>query len=71
MSSYIVTFKPDCPDAEIQKAKDDIIAQGGSIDHEYTLIRGFSCSMPEGHVSTLDANPHVENLERDGQVTTQ
>ncbi|KAH8155566.1 uncharacterized protein LAJ45_00576 [Morchella importuna] len=72
MKTYIVTFKPETTDSEIQRAKDDIVAKGGSIEHEYTLIRGFSAKMPDGPaISALEASPHVENMEMDQEVTTQ
>lgn len=41
-----VTFKPSATDADITKAKNDIIAKGGSIGHEYTIIRGFRYGCP-------------------------
>ncbi|KAH0612839.1 uncharacterized protein H6S33_009219 [Morchella sextelata] len=72
MKNYIVTFKPDTTDSEIKKAKDDIIAKGGSIEHEYTLIRGFSAKIPDGpSIKALENSPHVENMELDQEVTTQ
>ncbi|KAJ5794837.1 hypothetical protein N7457_001436 [Penicillium paradoxum] len=62
MSSYIVRNMP---------VKDNAKEQGGEIGHEYTLIKGFAVTFPEGKVQTLDAHPHVENVEADGKVTTQ
>ncbi|KAJ5539998.1 hypothetical protein N7513_008330 [Penicillium frequentans] len=74
MSSFVVTFKPDAPDSEVQKVKDEITSGGGQIDHEYSLIKGFSFTRPE--VATLDvkslsSSPHVDNIEADKVVTTQ
>lgn len=42
--SAIVYFEDkDTPDSVIQKAKDDIIADGGEITHSYTIIK---CATP-------------------------
>ncbi|CCX34272.1 peptidase inhibitor I9 [Pyronema domesticum] len=71
MLTYIVTFKPDCSDAEMQKAKQGIIDAGGKITNEYSLIRGFSCEVPEVHMMTFQNNPYVENVEQDMEVTIQ
>jgi len=70
-NTYIVTLKKDTSPQEEQKIKDDIKAKGGSIGHEYTLIKGFSAEFPDDQVSTLESHPHVERMERDGTVTTQ
>ncbi|KAI5783178.1 proteinase inhibitor, propeptide [Peziza echinospora] len=74
MSSYIVTFRADTTDSEIQKIKDEITGKGCTIEHEYTLIKGFSFSKPEVStfaVHALSDNPAVENVEADQIVTTQ
>jgi len=71
MPSYIITVKPETSDSELLKIKDDIVAQGGKITHEYSLIRGFSCELPVNQVSTLETHRHVQSLEVDGTVTTQ
>jgi hypothetical protein len=36
-----ITMKPEATDADVQSLKERIVAQGGSIGHEYTLIKGF------------------------------
>ncbi|KAL7274233.1 hypothetical protein RUND412_002872 [Rhizina undulata] len=64
-----VTFKPETPDSEVRKAKDEIIAAGGEILHEYSLIKGFSAKFPADYVTTLDSSPHVENVEKDQEVS--
>ncbi|CAP98876.1 Pc22g15880 [Penicillium rubens Wisconsin 54-1255] len=61
MSSYIITCKPTATDDEVQAVKDHAQKQGGTIGHEYSLIKGFA----------LDAHPHVDNVEADKEVTTQ
>jgi len=69
--NFIVTLKKDSPADAKQKMKDDIVAQGGKIGHDYTLINGFSAELPDDHVSTLESHPHVENMEPDSEMKTQ
>ncbi|KAL0635057.1 hypothetical protein Q9L58_005986 [Maublancomyces gigas] len=72
LPSILITFKPSATDSDIQKAKDDITAKGGSIEHEYTLIRGFSANVPDGPaITALENSEHVENVEKDSVITTQ
>ncbi|KAK4041371.1 peptidase inhibitor I9 [Parachaetomium inaequale] len=74
MSSYIVTFKADATDAEVQEVKDDVVAKGGTVEHEYSLIKGFSFKTPEVSgfsVDTLSAHPNVETVEADQEMRTQ
>ncbi|KAJ5518309.1 Proteinase inhibitor propeptide [Penicillium expansum] len=61
MSSYIITCKPDATDDQVQAVKDHAKEQGGTIGHEYSLIKGFA----------LDSHPHVEHVEADQEVKTQ
>ncbi|RPB25781.1 hypothetical protein L211DRAFT_835831, partial [Terfezia boudieri ATCC MYA-4762] len=39
--SYIITLKDDATDADLQAVKDQVVASGGKIVHEYDLIKGF------------------------------
>ncbi|KAF9250457.1 uncharacterized protein N7518_005599 [Penicillium psychrosexuale] len=70
-SSYIITCKPDATDDEVKAVKEHAKEQGGKIGHEYSLIKGFAVSFPDGTVHSLDSNPHVENVEADQEVKTQ
>ncbi|KAJ5199075.1 hypothetical protein N7491_000362 [Penicillium cf. griseofulvum] len=71
MPSYIITCKPEATDDQVQAVKDHAKEQGGSIQHEYTLIKGFSVTFPEDTIQILEAHPHVENVEADGEMRTQ
>ncbi|KAJ5836591.1 hypothetical protein N7447_002617 [Penicillium robsamsonii] len=71
MPSYIITCKPDATDDQVQAVKEHAQEQGGSIGHEYSLIKGFSVTFPEDSVHSLDSHPHVENVEADGEMRTQ
>lgn len=55
----------------IHRAKQHAIDQGGKIEHEYNIIKGFSVSFPEGTVTTLDSHEAVKLVEADGIATTQ
>ncbi|KAJ5955083.1 Proteinase inhibitor propeptide [Penicillium viridicatum] len=71
MSSYIITCKPDATDDQVQAVKDHAKEQGGTIGHEYSLIKGFAVSFPEDTVHSLDSHPHVEHIEADKEMKTQ
>ncbi|KAK3324142.1 hypothetical protein B0T22DRAFT_478813 [Podospora appendiculata] len=71
MPSYIVTLKDSATPEQVEAAKQQARDQGGKIGHEYTLIKGFSVSYPEGSVQTLSENEHVKEVEQDGEVKTQ
>ncbi|PWY71755.1 hypothetical protein BO70DRAFT_399445 [Aspergillus heteromorphus CBS 117.55] len=70
MPFYNVTLKKDSPPEELQKAKDKAVEQGGSIKHEYTLIKGFTVEYPADHVSVLESSDHI-HVEQDGEVSIQ
>jgi len=72
---YVVTFKASATDAQITKAKDDLIASGGKITTEYSMpgFKGFAAVIPESHLSSLQSlqEDTIETIEPDGVVTTQ
>ncbi|KAJ5217077.1 hypothetical protein N7468_010085 [Penicillium chermesinum] len=70
MPQYNVTLKADAPPEELEKAKQTAQEKGGTIKHEYSLIKGFIVEYPEGHVDSLESNEHV-HVEQDGEVKTQ
>ncbi|GAB7332565.1 hypothetical protein MBLNU13_g04345t1 [Cladosporium sp. NU13] len=51
-------------------AKKQVTDQGGKIETEFKLVKGFSASFPKDTVHTLASNEHIE-VENDGEVTTQ
>ncbi|PKS08801.1 hypothetical protein jhhlp_003410 [Lomentospora prolificans] len=71
MPTYIVICKSDATPEQVKKTKDDAIAKGGKIGHEYSLINGFSVDFPEDSVNTLAAHEHVDHVELDQTVKTQ
>ncbi|KAL3469402.1 hypothetical protein BJX99DRAFT_265211 [Aspergillus californicus] len=70
MTLFNVTLKKDSPPQELESAKEKAKANGGTIKHEYTLIKGFTVEYPDDHVDTLQASEHI-HVEQDGEVTTQ
>ncbi|KAE8355288.1 hypothetical protein BDV28DRAFT_129275 [Aspergillus coremiiformis] len=70
MPLYNVTLKKDSPPEELEKAKDKARSQGGTIKHEYTLIKGFTVEYPDDQVNALESTDHI-HVEQDGEITTQ
>ncbi|KAL5594372.1 hypothetical protein BROUX41_001307 [Berkeleyomyces rouxiae] len=71
MPSYMVTLKKGSTDEEVTAAKELAQKQGGEITDEFTLIKGFAVSYPEGTVQTLENHPTVQSFEPNGTVKTQ
>ncbi|UNI22057.1 hypothetical protein JDV02_007981 [Purpureocillium takamizusanense] len=71
MPSYIVTCKDDATPDQVEAAKKHAKEQGGTIGHEYSLIKGFSVSFPNDAITTLESHEHVKAVEKDGQMHTQ
>ncbi|KAK3292208.1 uncharacterized protein B0H64DRAFT_224058 [Chaetomium fimeti] len=71
MPSFIVTCKPEATEDQVKAAKQHARDQGGEIGHEYSLIKGFQVTYPEGTVQTMASHEHVQDVEEDKQVTTQ
>ncbi|KAI9775995.1 MAG: hypothetical protein M1835_005645 [Candelina submexicana] len=70
LKPVIVSFpNHDTPDSVIAQAKDAILADGGVITHEFSLIKGFSANAAEEVLNTVqtfgspDNHPVVENDE--------
>ncbi|KAE8379899.1 hypothetical protein BDV26DRAFT_258464 [Aspergillus bertholletiae] len=70
MPLYNVTLKKDSPHEELEKAKQQVKNQGGTIKHEYTLIKGFTVEYPPDHVGALESSDHI-HVEQDGEMKIQ
>ncbi|CBF69672.1 hypothetical protein BDV09DRAFT_157074 [Aspergillus tetrazonus] len=70
MPLYNVTLKKDSPIEELHKAKEAAKEKGGTIKHEYTLIKGFTVEYPDDLVSVFESSEHI-HVEQDGEVKTQ
>ncbi|CCC71253.1 hypothetical protein NCAS_0G03660 [Naumovozyma castellii] len=71
MTNYIVTLKKATPDKEAKKVKESIDKLGGSVVHEFSLIKGYTVKLPDK--LKLDALRHkhgdvIENIEEDKEV---
>ncbi|KAK2874929.1 hypothetical protein FQN49_001930 [Arthroderma sp. PD_2] len=64
---FNVTLKPGAPAEEIDKAKESAKKNGGTIRHEYKIIKGFTVEYPNDHNQDdiLKSNQYV-NVEQDG-----
>ncbi|PGH06521.1 hypothetical protein GX51_02345 [Blastomyces parvus] len=67
---FNVTLKKDAPPEELEKAKEEARRSGGTIKHEYTLIKGFTVEYPDDHIKVLESTEHL-HVEQDGEVRTQ
>ena len=63
--TFIVTLKETCSP---EKFKESIKALGGEIQHEYSLIKGFSIKVPSIHASTLGKDENINTIEEDQVV---
>ncbi|CAF9934192.1 MAG: hypothetical protein ALECFALPRED_005882 [Alectoria fallacina] len=67
---YNITLKQGASPEQIDKAKESAKSQGGTIKHEFTLIKGFTVEFPNETVHTLKTDDHI-HVEQDGQARTQ
>ena len=63
-TKIIVTFRPGRSAAAQRAVKD----AKGSITHRYTIIPGFSATVPEAALPGLRRNPNIAAIERDATV---
>ncbi|KAI0743611.1 hypothetical protein C8Q80DRAFT_1182246 [Daedaleopsis nitida] len=73
-TEYIVVFKDNVSDADVERHADDIAANGGEINQRYgTVLKGFAATIPESYFSSFQSlNADVISyIEPDGIVTTQ
>lgn len=70
--SFIVTLKDSVPEGEVSKFKESIDRLGGSITHEFSLIKGFTVKLPEElHINKLKDSfgSIISNVEEDKEVS--
>ncbi|KAF3483005.1 uncharacterized protein GIQ15_02329 [Arthroderma uncinatum] len=64
---FNVTLKPGAPAEEIDKAKASAKKNGGTIRHEYKLIKGFTVEYPDDHnLEDVLKSTNYVNVEQDG-----
>ncbi|KAJ5888847.1 hypothetical protein N7495_008888 [Penicillium taxi] len=71
LKSVIITFPEGTPDRLISEAKESLVASGGVITHEYTLINGFAAEAPVDTLQTLstESTEFKPIIEEDDVVT--
>ncbi|KAH8705193.1 hypothetical protein BGW36DRAFT_421761 [Talaromyces proteolyticus] len=70
MTLFNVTLKDSAPQEQLEKAKEEARKNGGTIKHEYKIIKGFTVEYPDDQVNVLETNEHI-HVEQDGMVSTQ
>ncbi|KAI0406931.1 hypothetical protein F4802DRAFT_60357 [Xylaria palmicola] len=53
--AIIMTFPQGTPDSVVSRAMDDIRKAGGTITHEYKLLKGFAAKAPQKIIETVNA----------------
>ncbi|KAK0388669.1 hypothetical protein NLU13_4912 [Sarocladium strictum] len=71
MPTYIITCKEDATDEQVAAVKQHAKDQGGKIEHEYNIIKGFSVAFDDDKVTTLEQHEHVKAVEADAEMHTQ
>ncbi|CAG99436.1 Pbi2 [Kluyveromyces lactis] len=69
--SFIITFKDSVPEADASKIKNSISSLGGTIVHDYSLIKGFAVKLPESLKIDKLKDLHgdaFETIEEDKEV---
>ncbi|KAL8749147.1 MAG: hypothetical protein Q9199_007865 [Rusavskia elegans] len=69
----LVTYPNDTPPSIIDQAKKAILATGGKITEEYSLIKSFAATVSSDVVDTLNAlsSLHTPVVEDDQTITIQ
>ncbi|KAI4265476.1 MAG: hypothetical protein L6R38_009395 [Xanthoria sp. 2 TBL-2021] len=69
----LVTYPNDTPPSIIDQAKKAILATGGKITEEYSLIKSFAATVSSDVVDTLNAlsSSHTPVVEDDQTITIQ
>lgn len=70
-SSFIITLKDQVTDLDMLEIKRSIEKMGGIINHEFSLIKGFTIKVPEPlSIKSLQELHHesILNIEEDKEV---
>ncbi|AXA51590.1 uncharacterized protein MRET_3615 [Malassezia restricta] len=79
MSRYVVVFKSEAAESQIDAYKHDVEKQGGEVHQAYhaSFLRGFSATLPATYASQLEqatkdgTHPSIEYIEKDSSVHTK
>ncbi|KAI1160036.1 hypothetical protein F5B18DRAFT_634233 [Nemania serpens] len=53
--AIIMTFPQETPDSVVSRAMEDIRKAGGTITHEYKLLKGFAAKAPQKVLESVTA----------------
>ncbi|KAI4267108.1 MAG: hypothetical protein LQ337_008508 [Flavoplaca oasis] len=69
----LVTYPNDTPPSVVEQAKSAILATGGKITEEFSLIKSFAATVSSDIIDTLNAlsTSHKPIVEDDHTVTIQ
>ncbi|KAL8865008.1 MAG: hypothetical protein Q9198_009517 [Flavoplaca austrocitrina] len=69
----LVTYPNDTPPSVVEQAKSAILATGGKITEEFSLIKSFAATVSSDIIDTLNAlsTSHKPIVEDDQTVTIQ
>ncbi|RPD59777.1 protease propeptide/inhibitor [Lentinus tigrinus ALCF2SS1-6] len=71
---YIVVFKDNVSQNDIDKYAQEVAENGGQVNQRYdTVLKGFSASIPDSYLQQLQSftGSVIDYIEPDGIVTTQ
>ncbi|GME94457.1 unnamed protein product [[Candida] boidinii] len=66
--TFIITLKEHTTDPAVASFKKAVEGLGGEIQHEYSLIKGFSVKLPSVHFPELKKHQDVATIEEDQEV---
>ena len=71
MTKYIVVLKKGS-EKHLQSVKKELESKGGKVTSTFdgTVLLGHAVDLPDNEVSTFEAHPHVDYIEKDGEVHT-
>ncbi|KAF9268858.1 hypothetical protein L218DRAFT_535371 [Marasmius fiardii PR-910] len=53
-NKFMVTFKPDTPESEIDDYAKEVEKEGGTIVHRFeSTLKGFTATIPDSHLDKL------------------
>ncbi|VEU23862.1 DEKNAAC104980 [Brettanomyces naardenensis] len=66
--TFIVTLKEHTTEPAAAAFKQAVSALGGTIEHEYSLIKGYVVKLPSIHAEKLTKDDNVATVEEDSEV---
>ena len=69
MSKYIVVLKNESK-PHLESVKKELESKGGKVTSTFdgTVLLGYAVDLPDHLLSTFEAHPHIDYIEKDGKV---